>query len=132
GLQIHAVGNIAVSFRRVAHERDLVARASEKSRERVAELVPGRIAPDGIIFRVLLRHWFAVIVAIENGLQHRRRGGAIQEAGKAGVPLSTASCIGKGGAACAEVLPHLGIFLRAMLSKSGARASTRNGTCLNR
>ena len=70
-LHVQSVGDVAVRFRRVAHQREFIARATHELRQRVAKFVPCSITPDRIIFRIALRHFFRIVVAVENRAQHR-------------------------------------------------------------
>src|SRR6202521_2920311 len=70
-LHVQPVRDIAVCFRRIAHQRQLIARAPDKLRERIAKFVPGAVTPDRIVFRIVLRHLFRIVVAIKNRAQHR-------------------------------------------------------------
>ncbi len=76
GLQVQAIGDKVVSLGRVAKQRDLIARAADKCRQRVAKFVPRPIAPDWIVLRILLGQAFRIRVRVKNGLQHRPWRGA--------------------------------------------------------
>jgi hypothetical protein len=76
GLEVEAVGDIAVGFGGVANQGDLVAMASDEFGERVAELVPGSVSPNGIVFGILLIHLLCGVVAVEYGAENRCGAGA--------------------------------------------------------
>ena len=58
GLHVDAVGDVAVGFGGVAEESDFVAAAADEFGERVAELVPGGVSPDGVVLGIVLRRVF--------------------------------------------------------------------------
>src|SRR5260221_21297 len=70
---IQPIRDVAVCFRGVAHQRDLIALAAHKRGQRITELVPRRIAPDRIILRIALRHLLRLVVSVEDRPQHGRR-----------------------------------------------------------
>ena len=72
GLHVDAIGDIAVGFCRIAQHRDLVALATNEFGERVAELVPGCVSPDGVVFGIRLVHFFGSVVSVEDGAQYGR------------------------------------------------------------
>lgn len=49
GLEVNAVGDVAVRFRGVPEEGQFIAFATDKLRERIAKLVPRGVAPDGVV-----------------------------------------------------------------------------------
>src|SRR5207248_7669895 len=66
---VDAVSDVAVGFSGIAEQRNLIAFAADKCSERVAELIPGGVSPDGIVFGLLLIQFLRCRVAIENGAQ---------------------------------------------------------------
>src|SRR5262249_46148225 len=68
-----SVRDVAVRFGGVAHEGKLIACTSYKLGERVAELIPGGVAPDRVILRIGLRHLFRVVVAVKDSTQYWQR-----------------------------------------------------------
>ena len=72
GLHFNAVGDVVICFGCVTHERQFVARASDKCCHRVAICVVGLIAPNGIVLGIGLVHLFSLGVAVEHGAQNRR------------------------------------------------------------
>ena len=75
-LHVQAVGDVTVRLRRVAHQRQFVARAAHELRQRIAKLIPRPVTPDRIIFRIALCHFFRIVIAVENCSQHRHRTGS--------------------------------------------------------
>jgi len=49
-----------------------LALAAYEFGERVAELVPRSVSPNGIVFRILLVHFFRSVVPVEDSAQDRR------------------------------------------------------------
>ena len=73
---IKTIGYVAVGLSGVAQHGNFVALAPHEGGQRVTKFIPCGVAPDGIIFRVLLVHFLGGVVAVEYGAQHRRRTGA--------------------------------------------------------
>ena len=76
GLHVDAVGDVAVGFGGIAQQGNFVALAADERGERVAELVPRGVSPDGIVLGILLVHLLGRGVAVEDGAQHGRGAGA--------------------------------------------------------
>ena len=72
-LHIDPIGDVAVRFRRIAEQRDLVPLAPHERGQRIPELVPGRVSPDGIVLGIRLVHFFGRGVAIKDGAQNGSR-----------------------------------------------------------
>ena len=72
GLQIDAVGDVAVGLGGISEEGDLVAVAADERRQRIAKLVPGGVSPDGIVLGIGLVQLLARLVAFKHGAQHGR------------------------------------------------------------
>src|SRR5581483_7192055 len=60
-LHINSICDVAISLGCVSYQRQFVALASDKCRERVAKLVPCGISPDGIVLGILLVHLFGLV-----------------------------------------------------------------------
>jgi hypothetical protein len=75
-LQVDAISDIAISLGGITEQSDLVAMAADESGQWIAEFVPGGVSPDGIVFGILLVHFFGGGIAVENGAQHGRGTGA--------------------------------------------------------
>src|SRR5215471_12583287 len=73
GLQVNSVREVAVGLRGVAHEGEFLALTADKFGQRVAKLIPSRVAPDRIVLRIGLGETFGITVALEDGLEDRRR-----------------------------------------------------------
>ena len=72
GLEIEAIRDVVVGLGGVADQRDFIARATDKGGQRIAEFIPRRVAPDGIVLGIALREFFGFVVAIEDGAENRR------------------------------------------------------------
>ena len=72
GLHVDAIGNVAIRFRGVAQQGNLIALAADEGGQWVAKLVPGGVSPDWIVFWVLLIHSLGGVIAVEDGAQHGR------------------------------------------------------------
>ncbi len=66
-LHVYAVGDVIVSLGGVADQRELIAIAADECGQRIAVLVPGAIAPDGIVLGVGLVHLLFFGVLVEDG-----------------------------------------------------------------
>jgi hypothetical protein len=76
GFEVDAVGDVAVGLGGVADEGEFFAGAADEGGERVAEFVPGRVAPNGVVLGIALGHFFGVVVGIENGAENGSGGRA--------------------------------------------------------
>jgi hypothetical protein len=70
--QVDAIGDMAISLGGITEQGNLVAMAADESGQRIAEFVPCGISPDGIVFRIVLVHFFSAGITVENGAQHGR------------------------------------------------------------
>ena len=68
---VNSVGDIAVGLGGVSQQRHFVAFAAYKCSQRITEFVPRSVAPDGIIFRILLIHFLGLVVAVKDRAQDR-------------------------------------------------------------
>ena len=71
GLHIYAIGDVAVRFGGVAQQCEFVAMAADERGQGIAKLIPGGVAPDGVVLRFVRVQLFRGVVSIENGAQHR-------------------------------------------------------------
>jgi len=70
GLQVDAIGDIAIGLCRVAQESDFVAITAHKCGERITELVPGGVSSDWIVLGIGFVQFLAGLVALKYGSQH--------------------------------------------------------------
>ena len=52
--QVDSVRDVAVGFGSVTEQSDLVTGASDEASQRIAKFIAGSVAPDGVIFWILL------------------------------------------------------------------------------
>src|ERR1700729_2274467 len=74
--KVDAVGDVAISFRGITQDGDLIAVAAYEGGQRITEFIPGGVAPDRVVFRIGLVHLFGGFVAFEDGAQNRGGAGA--------------------------------------------------------
>src|SRR5258708_35181983 len=69
-LHINAVSDIAVGLGSVTDQGNFVAMAAHKRSQGIAELVPCRVSPYGVVLRVLLVQLFGLRVGVKNSAQN--------------------------------------------------------------
>ena len=69
---VDAVGDVAVRFRGIAQQRNLIAIAADERCQRIAKLVPRGVSPDGIVLGILLVHFLSRGVTVKNCSKYGR------------------------------------------------------------
>ena len=65
--QVDAVSDVAIGFGGITKQGNLIATASDEGGQGIAELIPRGIAPDGVVFGILLVHFFGGGITVEDG-----------------------------------------------------------------